>query len=181
MKWIISVVVALVTVTVLTLFFHATLGRSSNITVGFWGTVAFFVTLFVTSLKKGSRKYVVWLAAIVIATLALVWLWLQGSYRLGSAALGPSSLQSSQGITFRSPEFRFRFVYPANWVEKTPRGANVRALIDAPDGASNCNIVVRRMPELARLSQKEIDAEAFAGPMSEADWKELLGSKFPDV
>jgi len=47
-------------------------------------------------------------------------------------------------------------------------------------GASNCNIVVRRMPELAKLSQKEIDAEAFVAPMSEAEWKELLGDKFPD-
>src|SRR5213078_4555728 len=83
---------------------------------GLLGHGRLLLTLFVTSLKKGSRKYVVWLAAIVIATLALVWLWLQGGYRLGSAALGPSSLQSSQGITFRSPEFRFRFVHPANWV-----------------------------------------------------------------
>jgi len=97
-----------------------------------------------------------------------------------SAALWPSSL-NAQGIMFRSTEFGFRFVYPANWIEKTPRGPNVRALVDAPDGASNCNIVVRRMRELAGLSQKQIDAEAFAAPMSEADWKELLGSKFPDV
>jgi GYF domain 2 len=86
-----------------------------------------------------------------------------------------------QGITFRSTEFQFRFVYPPNWIEKTPRGQNVRALIDAPDGASNCNIVVRRVPELARLSQKEIDAEALAAPMSDADWKELLGSKFSNL
>jgi hypothetical protein len=94
-------------------------------------------------------------------------------------ALFPSPL-SAQGITFRSAEFRFRFVYPTDWVQKTPRGPNVRALVAAPDGASNCNIVIRAMPELAKLSQKEIDAEVFATPMSEADWKELLGGKFPD-
>jgi hypothetical protein len=98
---------------------------------------------------------------------------------LACMSLWPSSL-SAQGLTFRNVEFRFRFVYPADWVQKTPRGQNVKALIDAPDGASNCNIVVRRMPELAKLSQKEIDAEAFAAPMSEAEWKELLGDKFPD-
>jgi hypothetical protein len=86
-----------------------------------------------------------------------------------------------QGITFRSTEFKFRFVYPPNWIEKTPRGQNVRALLDAPDGASNCNIVVRRVPELARLSQKEIDAEALAAPMSDADWKELFGSQFSSL
>src|SRR5262245_5336072 len=99
---------------------------------------------------------------------------------LACVSLWPSALYA-QGLTFRNVEFRFRFVYPADWIQKTPRGPNVRALIDAPDGASNCNIVVRRMPELAKLSQKEIDAEALAAPMSEADWKELLGGKFPDV
>jgi len=36
------------------------------------------------------------------------------------------------------------------------------------------------MPELAKLSQKEIDAEVFAAPMSEAEWKELAAGKFPD-
>ena len=66
-------------------------------------------------------------------------------------------------------------------MQKTPRGPNVRALVDAPDGDSNCNVVVRRVPELGRLSQKEIDAEIFAAPMSEAEWKEQLSNKFPDV
>jgi hypothetical protein len=99
---------------------------------------------------------------------------------LACVSLWPSSL-NAQGLTFRNVEFRFRFVCPADWIQKTPRGPNVRALIDAPDGASNCNIVVRRVPELGRASQKEIDAEMFAAPMSEADWKELLSDKFPDV
>jgi hypothetical protein len=105
-------------------------------------------------------------------------LWLYLSVLI-STALCPSPL-SAQGITFRNAEFRFRFVYPEDWISKTPRGPNVRALIDAPDGAANCNIVVRRAPELARLSQKEINAEAFAAPMSEVEWKELFGDKFPD-
>jgi hypothetical protein len=92
-----------------------------------------------------------------------------------------SGLSLADGITFRNTEFKFRFVYPKGWIQKTPRGPNVRALIDAPDGASNCNIVVRRVADLAKLSQREIDAEMFAAPMSEADWKEMLGGKFPDV
>lgn len=95
------------------------------------------------------------------------------------SALWPILLKA-EGITFRNPEFKFRFVYPSDWIQKTPRGPNVRALIDAPDGMSNCNVVVRRMDSLAKLSQKEIDAELFSAPMSEADWREMASNKFPD-
>jgi hypothetical protein len=149
--------------------------------VGFWGAVAFFVTLFVISLKKGSHKYLIWLAAIAAAavTLVLAWVWSE-RYLLGSTPLSSAhpeaclrdtapppllgggfddaylretarQTQPLQGITFRSAEFGFRFVYPPHWSQKTPTGPNVRALVDAPDGGSNCNIVVRRVPELARL------------------------------
>lgn len=99
---------------------------------------------------------------------------------LSCIALWPSSL-SAQGITFRSAEFQFRFVYPAGWTEKTPRGPNVKALVDAPDGMSNCNIVVRRNSDFVGRSQKEIDAALFATPISEADWKELYANKFTDL
>lgn len=95
------------------------------------------------------------------------------------AGLWPTLLMA-QGVTFRSTEFQFRFVYPADWMQKTPRGQNVKALVDAPDGASNCNIVVRPTLNLVRLSQKEIDESMFAAPMSDAEWKELAGDKFPD-
>jgi hypothetical protein len=44
-------------------------------------------------------------------------------------------------------------------------GPNVRAVFDATDGASNCNSIVRRVFELARLSQQEIGAKVFAAPM----------------
>jgi hypothetical protein len=93
--------------------------------------------------------------------------------------LMPAPLMA-QGVTFRSSEFKFRFVYPSDWSQKTPRGQNVRALVSAPDGASNCNIVVRRVPDLAKLSQKEINESIFSAPMSDAEWKELAGDKFPD-
>lgn len=95
-------------------------------------------------------------------------------------ALWPSSL-NAQGITFRSAEFQFRFVYPAGWTKKIPRGPNVKALVDAPDGMSNCNIVVRRNSAFAGKSQREIDAAFFASPVSEADWKELYADKFTDL
>ena len=92
----------------------------------------------------------------------------------------PSALGADR-TTFRNSEFKFRFVYPSAWQQKTPRGPNVRALIDAPDGMSSCVIVVRREADLAKLSQREIDADLFAAPMSETDWKELFGNKYRDV
>ena len=92
----------------------------------------------------------------------------------------PSALGADR-TTFRNSEFKFRFVYPSAWQQKTPRGPNVRALIDAPDGMSSCVIVVRREAELAKLSQREIDADLFAAPMSETDWKELFGNMYRDV
>src|SRR6478672_3864687 len=85
--------------------------------------------------------------------------------------LMPAPLMA-QGVTFRSTEFKFRFVYPSDWSQKTPRGQNVRALVSAPDGASNCNIVVRRTLDLSTVSQKEINESTFSTPMSDAEWKE---------
>ena len=92
----------------------------------------------------------------------------------------PSAL-GADGTTLRNTEFKFRFVYPSAWQQKTPRGPNVRALIDAPDGMSSCIMVVRREADLAKQSQREIDADLFAAPMSETGWKEVFGNKFPEV
>jgi hypothetical protein len=89
---------------------------------------------------------------------------------------------NAQGVTFRNTEFKFRFVYPSDWTQQTPRGPNVRALIQGPPGRmSNCNIVVRRMPALDKLSRKEIIADSFSTTWSESDWKEMLGDKFSNA
>jgi len=103
--------------------------------------------------------------AVVLAYWMMVW---------------PSALGADR-TTFRNSEFKFRFVYPSAWQQKTPRGPNVRALIDAPDGMSSCVMVVRREANLAKLSQGEIEADLFAAPMSETDWKALFGNKYRDV
>jgi hypothetical protein len=92
----------------------------------------------------------------------------------------PSALGGDR-TTFRDSEFAFRFVYPSAWQQKSPRGPNVRALIDAPDGMSSCVIVARREADLAKLSQREVDADLIAAPMSETDWKELFSNKYRDV
>jgi len=64
-------------------------------------------------------------------------------------AQGLTDIDVFGGVTFRNTEFQFRFVYPAYWVQKTPRGPNVRALVsEDTKGPSNCNIVVRRGPYL---------------------------------
>lgn len=90
-----------------------------------------------------------------------------------------SASANAQDATFRNTEFKFRFVYPSDWTQQTPRGPNVRALIRGPAGRmSNCNIVVRRMPALEKLSRKELIADSFSDVWSDADWKEMLGEKF---
>jgi len=104
--------------------------------------------------------------AVVLANWMLVW---------------PNALGAADQTTFRNSEFKFRFVYPSAWQQKTPRGPNVRALIDAPDGMSSCVMVVRREANLTKLSKREIEADLFAAPMSETDWKALLGNKYRDV
>lgn len=102
--------------------------------------------------------------AVVVAYWLIVW---------------PSALGADR-TTFRNTEFN-RFVYPSAWQQKSPRGPNVRALIDAPDGMSSCVIVARREADLAKLSQREIDADLIAAPMSETEWKELFGNRYRDV
>jgi hypothetical protein len=90
-----------------------------------------------------------------------------------------SAPTNAQGVTFRNAEFKFRFVYPSDWTQQTPRGPNVRALIQGPPGRiSNCNIVVRRMPALEKVSRQELIADSFSDVWSDSDWKELLGEKF---
>lgn|GEM_PF-1283624 len=85
----------------------------------------------------------------------------------------------AQGTTFRNSEFKFRFVYPNDWKSIPPRGSNTRALIQAPPGhLSNCNIVVRRMPELEKLTREQIVTESFSDVWSEDDWRHALGPKF---
>lgn len=85
----------------------------------------------------------------------------------------------AQGITFRNTEFKFRFVYPGDWTQQTPRGPNVRALITGPPSHnSNCNIVVRRVPALEKLSRKELIADSFSTTWSESDWKKMFGDTF---
>ena len=90
---------------------------------------------------------------------------------------------NAQGVTFRNTEFKFRFVYPSDWTQQTPRGPNVRALIRGPTGRiSNCNIVVRRAPELAKLSRKELLADSLLSPnWSADDWREMFSDVFSNL
>jgi hypothetical protein len=90
-----------------------------------------------------------------------------------------SASTNAQDVIFRNTEFKFRFVYPSDWTQQTPRGPNVRALIQGPRGRmSNCNIVVRRMPALEKLSRQELIADSFSEVWSDAEWKGMLGEKF---
>ena len=86
-------------------------------------------------------------------------------------------------LTFRNSEFKFRFVYPPDWSLATPRGPNVRALIHSKtvQQSANCNMVVRRTPDFAAYSQKQLNSEALSSPFSKQDWIQFLGEKAADV
>lgn len=93
-----------------------------------------------------------------------------------------SSAALAQGITFRNSEFKFRFVYPSDWKPVTPRGPNVKGLIQGPRGRlSSCNIVVRRVPQLEQFTRQQIIEDSLATVWSEEDWRNALGPTFADA
>ena len=94
------------------------------------------------------------------------------------------ALAQNQWNTFRNNSLKFRFLYPPDWIKGTPRGTNVKASFFAPEGfpRANCNIVVRAFPEIAAMTQKQLNEEiSGGGALSAPDWKEMLGGKWPDM
>ena len=65
-----------------------------------------------------------------------------------------SELLASNSI-FRSDDYNFRFRYPAEWKVESGEGKNVKAKVVASDG-TNCNVVVRFIPELKENTNKEV-------------------------
>lgn len=59
----------------------------------------------------------------------------------------------------------FRFEYPSTWVEKTPRGENVKALVSSNDATTgaNCSVGMRADRALEGVGSAEAIAE-FGGP-----------------
>jgi hypothetical protein len=100
------------------------------------------------------------------------------------ATLSPTqaAAETQDWITVRNREFSFRFIHPADWRVRTPRGLNVRYLISTPASTplGSCNIVVRRVPKLADYSQRRLDDE-LAIPYDAKDWADLMDGKFPDL
>lgn len=94
----------------------------------------------------------------------------------------PISAQSDWK-TLRNSEYKFRFLYPPDWTVATPRGPNVRASINAPNGPlmANCNVVILDVPQLGQHSQKELNNAISTEPFSKQDWLEMLGDKFSDI
>lgn len=94
------------------------------------------------------------------------------------------AIAQNQWYTFRDNSLKFRFLYPPDWIKGTPRGANVKSSVFAPQGfpRANCNIVVRPFPEIAKMTQKQLNEEiSGSGALSAADWKQMLGGKWPEM
>ncbi len=81
----------------------------------------------------------------------------------GAVAQG---VDSDDWQTFRSEEYKFRFIYPEDWASKQGRGPNVEALIsNNKKENANCNVVVRTDEALSLMdsrvfkdmSQKDIE------------------------
>ncbi|HPW37578.1 MAG TPA: hypothetical protein PK922_14020 [Syntrophorhabdus sp.] len=91
-------------------------------------------------------------------------------------------LAQSDWITHRNSAYKFRFLYPPNWIKGTPRGEHVVVTLFAPKGSprANCNMVIRAAPEIAGESQDTLDNEIRNCPIAADDLRMMLGSAFPD-
>jgi len=104
-------------------------------------------------------------------------------FLLFTAAMPCTSFGQSDWKTFRNTEFKFRFIYPSDWMVRTPRGQNVRGSIISPKNTphANFNIVVKHKAELSTMTKKELKKEIEADVLAPKDWRDLLEEKFPDV
>lgn len=85
-------------------------------------------------------------------------------------------------ITLQPQGAGFRIRMPPDWEQTTPRMPNTKVVFQTRAGASygkpgfaNCNVVARSMPETARLSQAQIDADVSSGPVGEAEARNAIG------
>lgn len=94
----------------------------------------------------------------------------------GLSALGQATTDNSNlWPVHRDTQAMFRISYPADWVIVPPKGRNVRFSVNPPDGAGNCNVVLRKNPELRTMTQEEINKEIVQLPQDAACWAEYAG------
>jgi len=95
----------------------------------------------------------------------------------------PAALAQTEWLLFRAQDPQFRFVYPPDWRLGKPRGPNVRATLFPPQGApsANCNIIVRREPELAKSGQSQLNQMIQSSQLGKDDWAQMLGGRWPDL
>lgn len=100
----------------------------------------------------------------------------------GLSAFGQASTDNSNlWPVYRDTQAMFRISYPADWVVVPPKGRNVRFSVNPPDGAGNCNVVVRYIAELQKLTQEELNKEIAQLPQDAAGWAEYAGLPTSDV
>jgi hypothetical protein len=108
---------------------------------------------------------------IRFATLSLLIGGLGGLSSLGQATTDNSNLWP----VHRDTQAMFRISYPADWVIVPPKGRNVRFSVNPPDGAGNCNVVLRTNPELRTMTQEDLNKEIVQLPQDAAGWAEYAG------
>ena len=98
------------------------------------------------------------------------------------SALGQSTTDNSNlWPVHRDTQAMFRISYPTDWVVVPPKGMNVRFSVNPPDGAGNCNVVVKYSDELRKLTQEELNKEIAQMPQDVASWAEYAGLSPSDV
>jgi hypothetical protein len=98
--------------------------------------------------------------------------------------MNEDAIAQNQWNTYRDNSLKFRFLYPADWIDGTPRGENVKTSLFAPQGfpSANCNIVVRSFPEIKEMTQTQLNEEIIGGgELTATDWKGMLGGKWPEM
>ena len=82
----------------------------------------------------------------------------------------------AEDAVFRSKEFKFRFIYPGEWIVKKSTGEHIRAEVASLFDGSSCNVIVRVFPEFKGYSDKEVMSK-----LSEAQLINELKTNFPDI
>ncbi|MDD3603647.1 MAG: hypothetical protein PHD86_00475 [Kiritimatiellae bacterium] len=116
--------------------------------------------------------------SLMIGAIIVLHLWLIG----GMSAFSQTNEDNSNlWPVHRDTQAMFRISYPADWVVVPPKGRNVRFSVNPPDGAGNCNVVVRYNPELTNMTQEDLNKEIAQLPQDTVSWAGYAGLPPSDV
>ena len=93
----------------------------------------------------------------------------------GVPIIGQVPDNSNLWSVHRDVQSGFRLSYPPTWVVVPPKGTNVKFSVNPPDGAGNCNVVGKPSPQLAGMTQGDLNREIEELPDDAKSWAGYAG------